>query len=134
MEIKITSGTGPDDLAITNAKDFVKAVKSGKSLEDAALSVGEPLQVLLRSPELMERLQDLQQYHFKEASIRKAIVIARNMKTVITGDDRDSVAASRVLALDPELGLVAGTPTIEINISEDVAKMEPGNPFEDETK
>lgn len=119
------------DLKIKNAAEFVKALDLGKTPEEAALSVGEPLAKLMRSPEVMGRLEKLKDYWFAKAEDRKALVISRMTEVLLNGEDRDSTAAARVLASDPELGFQQGGPTIQITISEDIEKMDPGTPWDE---
>lgn len=133
--MKITSHTGKLDLNVKNASDFVKAISSGKSPEEAALVVGSSLKSLMRDPHVLAALEDLVQYHFTKAEVRRAILIARNMKIVLTGEDRDATAASRVLALDPELGLHTDSgPTININLSEDLQSLDPGPIWDEDSE
>jgi hypothetical protein len=128
----IRKDSDPQGIEIKDAAQFLKALREGKSPQDAAVEVGRPLKQLERSPEVLEALGDLQNYYFQDAAIRKAIVIAKNTKIVITGEDRDSVAASRVLALDPDLGLTGNqNTTVTVNIlSDDVKNLDPGNLWE----
>ena len=121
------------NIEIKSANDFVKALSAGKTPEEAALLTNEPLHKLMRSPDVIGLLEDLKQYHFLKAEDRKAILMARNMKIIMTGEDRDATAASRVVALDPELGLAGNQgPSITINISEDIEKLDPGDPWSKE--
>jgi len=121
------------DLKVKSAKDFVDALSKGKTPEEAALSVGESLGRLMRSTEVVGRLEQLRDYNFKKAEDRKALVLARMVEVLLNGEDRDSTAAARVLASDPELGMTGNQgPSITINISDDVAKLDAGDPWEEE--
>lgn len=120
------------EVEVKDASAFLKALRSGKSPEDAALDVGKPLNKLMRSEKVVKGLEDLRDYFFADAQTRKAIVIARNTKIVMEGEDRDATAASRVLALDPDLGFANQGTTVTVNLSEDVAKLEPGDPWSEE--
>ena len=129
---EITTHKSPMEIQVKTATDFIKGLSDGKTPEEAALNVGTPLSKLMRSAEVIEKLEDLKQYHFAKAEDRKAILMARNMKIIMTGEDRDATAASRVVALDPALGLGGNqSPTIVINISEDVQNLDPGDPWAD---
>lgn len=131
--MKITEHKSPAQLEVKNALEFVKALKLGKDPEEAAMTVGEPLAKLMRSPEVLGRLEKLKDFYFAKAEERKALLIARMTEVLLTGDDRDSTAAARVLASDPDLGFQQQGPTIQITISEDIEKMDPGTPW-DETQ
>lgn len=133
MGFKITDEhSSPREVQIRNAHEFVKCLGLGQTPEEAALAVGTPLKKLMRSPEVLELIEDLRDYHFEKAEDRKAIVLARNMKIVMTGEDRDATAASRIVTSDPALGFHEGGPTINITISPDVEKLDAGHPWEDE--
>jgi len=128
--IEITTHKSLSEIKIKTATDFIKGLSDGKTPEEAALNVGTPLRKLMRSLQVVEALEDLKQYHFAKAEDRKAILMARNMKIIMTGEDRDATAASRVVALDPELGLAGNQgPNITINISPDIEALDAGDPW-----
>lgn len=131
---KITPHKSSVELTVKTAKDFVDALSKGKSPTEAALDAGEPLNRLMRSPEVVGRLEQLKDYIFTKAEDRKALVLARMVEVLLNGEDRDSTAAARVIASDPELGFQQGGPTINITISEDIEKLDAGDPWAEETK
>lgn len=129
--MEITDKDSPVDIQVKDAADFLKALRQGKTPTEASQSVGKPLGTLVRSDKVIKGLEDLRDYFFADAQVRKAIVIARNTKIVMEGEDRDATAASRVLALDPDLGFSNQGTTVTVNLSDDVAKLDPGDPWED---
>lgn len=132
----IIKGPDSNDVEIKDASDFLKALRAGKTPQEAASDIGKPLAKMIRSERVIKGLEDLKDYYFKDAQIRKAIVLARNTQIVMEGADRDVPAASRILALDPELGLT-GNQSVQVNIqlvSEDVMKLDVEDVWEEDDK
>src|SRR6185436_11515135 len=101
--MEILKNESPIQVDVKDAAEFLKALRQGKTPDEAAGVTGKPLSVIARSPKVIAGLEDLRDYFFADAAVRKAIVIARNTKIVMEGEDRDATAASRVLTQDPEL-------------------------------
>lgn len=131
--MQITPGKSDVEVEVKNGLDFMKTIKDGKTPEEAAGSIGMPLAKAMRSPEVIKRLHQLQDFYFQKAEERKALLIATMTEVLLKGEDRDKTAAARVLALDPDLGFSNQGTTVSIQLSEEVAKLDPGTPWE-ETK
>lgn len=129
----INEHSSPREIEVKDASQFLKALREGKSPDQAALDVGKPLLKLMRDPNVIGRLEKLKDYYFAKAQDRKALVIARMTEVLLNGEDRDSTAAARVLAQDPDLELQGNTGvTVTVNLSEDVAQLQPGDPWSKE--
>lgn len=118
---------------VKDASDLIALLTSGKTLAEAAESMGQPVEGLLTKKAVQKRLEELQNVlpFVNNPDAGRKLLLARAFETLLTGDDKDAAAAARTIAMAPEFGLrpkEVGNqgPVVNINLSEDVSKMEPG--------
>lgn len=126
-DFKVVRGVSPSEVKEREAREFVSLVKTGETPQEAALTVGTPLPVLLKQPSVQNWIERVLPYHIKDPNLRRNVVIGAMTEILATGEsDRDKVAAARILIADPELGFGNAAPQVNVTISDDVRKMDVG--------
>ena len=126
MEIEVIKGQAQNEVEVKTAKDFVALVASGVPESKAAEQVGQPLAALKSSQVVREWLEKVLPFYINDPNNRRKTVIAAMTRVLATGEDKDAVAAARVLIKDPQIGFGNQAPTVSIKISDDIRKTEVG--------
>jgi hypothetical protein len=124
INVEIVKGKSMKDLDVKNAHQFIHALTSGKSVEDAAELVGQTPKSLARNDEVKALLQGLPDYYFKDPEVRRMMILAKMTQILLKGDPRDSINAAKVLTSDPEMEWQNDKPVVNITISDDMLKLD----------
>lgn len=123
----IISDNDNNEVGIQQAQKFIHLVESGVEPKQAAHDAGSTLKRLTRDPEVMAAIENLKQYAFGKPEIERWLVKTQMMKDMLMSEaPRDRATAAKIVIMDPELGFTQDQPSVVINISEDVAKLDPG--------
>jgi hypothetical protein len=110
----------------------VTLLKQGKTLNEAAESMGQPVERLLGQEAVRQKLEDLMAFLpiVTNPEMFRMLILARQAATIMFGDDKDATAAAKMAAQAPELNLGnRGTqdPVLRIELSEDLKRLDPGD-------
>jgi hypothetical protein len=94
------------------AVKFVELVKAGESPQEAAKQVHTSLARLERDPEVQAMCETLIAQYTLPAETRKKLVRARLNKVVAEGNDKEAVAAAKLVSADPEVGITTQIPQV----------------------
>lgn len=107
--------------SINNA--FVQMVVSGeKSGAEAAQELGIPLGTMMRRKEVREALNDALQYYIPDGPTRRALLLGRMFKILASEDAKEAIGAANIIVKDPEVGMGAGAPVVQVNILSEETK------------
>lgn len=87
------------------AKQLVKLLADGKPVKEAETEAGITKAAISRDPKLVARVQELINNYTFDNVATTALVRARLMQVVLTGEDKDATSAAKVI--QPMLGVQA---------------------------
>lgn len=100
-----TSSPGSaNEVAIVSAREFTARVDAGETQAEAALATGTDatdVAVRRRRAKVTARAKELASLDKKE---QRQLLAGRMLDIMIDGEDKDAIAAARVLTGDPDLG------------------------------
>lgn len=136
VEFKVTRGRAPAEVPVREAQQFIDLVQTGETYEAAAKVVRRPLADLIENPIVKAWVAESSSYFLPDVELRRKVTIGAMTKIMATADeDKDKIAAARVLIKDPDMGFERDQGTeVHFHLSDEVKKLDAGDPFAVTTK
>lgn len=103
------------ELASEQNANYLALISSGTDPEVARLAVGAPRNIARRA-EVQKAIRENLDWYVDDATVRRANLIGRMTRELNGEDAKNAIAAAGVLAKDPEVGMGAGAPVVQVNI------------------
>lgn len=117
LETEVKPYLNYGDVERARADAFLELVEAGEKPSIAAKELGSNLREMKRDPLVQERLERVVQDFKLTAQERKELLRARLNEIMLAGKDSDAIAAAKLVAEDPEVGLRGGVNTaIQVNV------------------
>lgn len=110
------SGAAAGAISAQNSK-FIAELRQGVLPADAAAKAGVPLKNLIRRRDVLARIRDLMGYYIPESEIRRALILGAATKIALEDEDvKNQLSALNLLAKDPEVGMTASAPQVQVQV------------------
>lgn len=128
MDIEVRKGHASVEVEMQQAKALAELVESGVPIFKAAKQLGiskRELNSIMARDWLADEVSPF--YIPDPENRRKALIAAMTREMALAAESKDRIAAARVLAKDPEVGMSGNqAPLVNINISDETRKMDTG--------
>lgn len=110
------AGAAAGAISAQNSK-FISELQKGVLPADAAAKAGVPLKTLVRRRDVVARIRDLMGYYIPESEIRRALILGAATKIALEDEDvKNQLSALNLLAKDPEVGMTASAPQVQVQV------------------
>lgn len=103
------------ELASEQNANYLALIAGGMAPEAARLAVGAPRNIARRA-EVQVAIRENLEWYVPNADVRRANLLGKLYRTLNTGNNSESNGAAAIIAKDPEVGMGAGAPVVQVNI------------------